>query len=57
MAFKIFIKPIVFIDLDEAINWYESEQNGLVADFMNPLKPQSRESKTIPMHLLMLFRG
>ncbi len=33
MAFKIFIKPIVFLDLDEALLWYESEQKGLAMRF------------------------
>lgn len=33
MAFKIIIKPIVFLDLDEALMWYESEQSGLAQRF------------------------
>ncbi len=33
MAFKIVIKPIVFLDLDEALLWYESEQSGLAQRF------------------------
>lgn len=33
MAFKIIIKPIVFLDLDEALMWHESEQSGLAQRF------------------------
>lgn len=35
MVFKIVLKPIVLIDLDEAISWYEAEQNGLGEQFFN----------------------
>ncbi|MGN6267751.1 MAG: hypothetical protein ACTHM5_18875 [Ginsengibacter sp.] len=57
MAFEIIIKPIVFLDLDEAINWYESEQEGWQPGFINLLKLQLKESKKILRHLLMSLRG
>jgi plasmid stabilization system protein ParE len=33
MVFKIIIKPIVWIDLDEIISWYENERKGLGKKF------------------------
>ncbi|HEU5054066.1 MAG TPA: type II toxin-antitoxin system RelE/ParE family toxin [Hanamia sp.] len=33
MAFEIIIKPIVLLDLDEALLWYEAEQPGLAKRF------------------------
>ena len=33
MAFEIIVKPIVFLDIDEAMLWYENEQKGLSLRF------------------------
>lgn len=35
MAFKILIKPIVFADADEAVNYYEKKSKGLGKRFYN----------------------
>lgn len=57
MAFEIIIKPIVFLDLDEAINWYESEQEGLGARFYKSFETAIERIKQNPDALIMLFRG
>jgi len=48
MAFEIIIKPIVFLDLDEAINWYESEQEGLAARFYKSFETAIERIKENP---------
>jgi len=48
MAFEIIIKPIVFLDLDEAINWYESEQEGLAARFYESFETAIERIKENP---------
>ena len=35
MAFKLLIKPIVFVDVDEAVDYYERKVNGLGKRFYN----------------------
>ncbi|MEJ7677931.1 MAG: type II toxin-antitoxin system RelE/ParE family toxin [Segetibacter sp.] len=35
MAFKLLIKPIVFVDIDEAVDYYEKKVNGLGKRFYN----------------------
>ena len=34
MGFKLIIKPVVWLDLDEAIEWYEKESPGLGKRFI-----------------------
>jgi toxin ParE1/3/4 len=34
MAFKVIIKPVVWLDVDEAIEWYEKESPGLGLRFI-----------------------
>ena len=48
MAFKIIIKPIVFLDLDEAINWYEHEQKGLAVRFYKSFETAIERIKKNP---------
>jgi hypothetical protein len=38
MAFEIVIKPIVLLDLDEAVLWYEAEQPRLAKIFYQSFK-------------------
>jgi len=33
MAYKIKIEPDVWLDIQEAINWYNAQQNGLGKNF------------------------
>lgn len=35
MAFKLLIKPIVFVDIDEAVDYNEKKVNGLGKRFYN----------------------
>ena len=35
MAFKLLIKPIVFVDIDEAVGYYKKKVNGLGKRFYN----------------------
>ena len=48
MVFDIIIKPIVFLDLDEAINWYEHEQKGLAARFYKSFETAIERIKKNP---------
>lgn len=37
MAFEILVKPIAWIDLEEAIDWYENAKPGLGEKFFQAL--------------------
>ena len=48
MAFEIIVKPIVFLDLDEAMLWYENEQKGLSLRFFKSFETAIKTIKRNP---------
>jgi len=48
MAFKLEIKPIVLIDTDEAVNYYEHKQTGLGKRFYDQLLSSFRKLQSNP---------
>ncbi len=52
MDFEIIIKPIVLVDLDEAMLWYESEQTGLSLRFFNAFEKTIKGVKKNPYAFL-----
>ena len=50
MAFKIIIKPIAYLDLEEAIDWYESETKGLGNHFLFELERCKNKIANNPQH-------
>ena len=57
MAFKIIVKPIVFLDLDEALLWYESEQKGLASRFYKSFEDAIERIKRNPHAFLDVTPG
>ncbi|MEO8821187.1 MAG: hypothetical protein ABI267_08125 [Ginsengibacter sp.] len=49
MAFKIIIiKSLAYIDLDEAMLWYENEPHGLALQFFNSFENAIKKVKRNP---------
>lgn len=48
MAFEIIIKPIVFVDADEAIEYYEKKSRGLGHRFYNKMIESLNEIQSNP---------
>lgn len=57
MAFEIIVKPIVFLDLDEAMLWYESEQKGLSLRFFKSFETAIETIKKNPKAFLEVTPG
>lgn len=57
MAFEIIIKPVVFLDLDEALLWYESEQDGLSLRFYKSFENAVNRIKRNPHAFLDVTPG
>jgi len=57
MAFEIVVKPIVFLDLDEAMMWYEYEQKGLSARFFKSFERAIVTIKKNPKAFLEVTPG
>ncbi len=50
MAFELIIKPIVFADADEAVEYYEKKLKGLGNCFYNQLLESLNEIQSNPFH-------
>ena len=55
MAFKLDIKPIALIDIDEAIAWYERESKGLGNRFLQKLDEAFAKLQKNPQHYLKIY--
>ena len=54
MAFKIDIRPVALIDIDEAVGWYESELKGLGSRFLQKLDEAFSKLRENPQHYLKI---
>ena len=54
MAFKIQIKPIAYIDIDEAVAWYEAKLKGLGGRFLDKLSGAFDRLKNNPQNFLII---
>jgi hypothetical protein len=57
MAFKLDIKPIALIDIDEAIAWYENELNGLGNRFLQKLDEAFNKLRENPQHYCIIQKS
>jgi hypothetical protein len=48
MVFKLIIKPVVWLDLDEAIEWYEKKSPGLGRRFIKSFEEAQEKIVTQP---------
>ncbi len=49
MVFELLIKPIVFVDMDEAIGYYENQLDGLGKRFYNHFLASLRDIQNQPL--------
>lgn len=54
MAFKIVIRPRAYIDIDEAVAFYEGKLNGLGARFLDKLSDAFDRLKENPLNFLIV---
>jgi len=50
MAFNVLVKPIVYADLDEAIDWYEHKVKGLGKRFLLQVEKARQQIQLNPYH-------
>jgi toxin ParE1/3/4 len=55
MAFRLDIKPIAFIDIDEAIAWYENDLKGLGNRFLQNLNDAFEGIQKNPQHYRKIY--
>ena len=55
MVFKLDIKPIALIDIDEAVAWYENELKGLGNRFLQKLDEAFDRLRKNPQHYLKVY--
>lgn len=56
MAFKLDVRPIALIDIDEAIGWYEKELKGLGERFLQKLNEAFEKLKQNPQHYRIIYQ-
>ena len=54
MAFKVFIKPLTFFEIDEALFWYEKQLPGLGQRFLNELEKCIDQITQYPKRYLLI---
>jgi plasmid stabilization system protein ParE len=54
MVFKLSIRPIALIDIDDAVAWYEKELKGLGNRFLQKLDEAFKRLSRNPQHCLIV---
>jgi plasmid stabilization system protein ParE len=57
MAFEIIVKPIVWFDLLDAVDWYENEMPGLGKRFLNSFEQAKKRIQSNPNGYLNVTSG
>ena len=56
MSLPVFIRPIAKIELEEAIAWYEKEQQGVGLDFKDAVHNSFSRIATGPLQFPVIYR-
>ena len=57
MAFDLIIKPIVFLDVEEVINYYEQQSKGLGKHFYDNFLRTLQNIQDHPHHYAFIYRS